>query len=122
MQSLLAENGAKVDAANSIVKIPSSLVQEATRKAPKEMALCGRNTKFDLKLPSKGLPFVAPNGCTNFMNNLETGEKRMTKASDLEDFAILCARASKSRRRLVRHFILSLSILSKPEEPRTNPR
>ncbi len=90
VQSLLAEKGAEVDASRSTVKIPSSLVEEAIRKAPKEMVLCGRNPKFDLKLPSTDFPFVAPNGCTDFMNDLETGEKRMTKASDLKDFAILC--------------------------------
>ena len=90
VQSLLAENGAEVDASRSTVKIPSSLVEEAIKKAPKEMVLCGRNPKFDLKLPSTDFPFVAPNGCTAFMNDLETGEKRMTKISDLKDFAVLC--------------------------------
>ncbi|MGD8506540.1 MAG: trimethylamine methyltransferase family protein, partial [Candidatus Bathyarchaeota archaeon] len=90
VQSLLAENGAEIDASHSIVKIPSSLVEEAIKKAPKEMILCGRTPEFDLKLPTTEFPFVAPNGCTNFMNDLETGEKRMTKTSDLKDFAILC--------------------------------
>ena len=90
VQSLLAENGAEVDAARSIVKIPSSLVEEAIKKAPKEMVLCARNPKFDLKLPTTDFPFVGPSGCAPFMNDLETGEKRMAKASDLRDFAILC--------------------------------
>ncbi len=90
VQSLLGEKGAEVDASRSTVKIPSSLVEEAIKKAPKEMTLCGRNPKSDLKLPTTDFPFVAPNGCTTFMNDLETGEKRMTKASDLRDFAILC--------------------------------
>jgi trimethylamine--corrinoid protein Co-methyltransferase len=89
VQSLLAENGAKIDAASSIVKIPSSLVEEAIRKAPKEIVLCGRNPKFDLKLPSKDFTFVATSGYATFMRDLETGEKRMTKTSDLRDFAIL---------------------------------
>jgi trimethylamine--corrinoid protein Co-methyltransferase len=89
VQSLLAENGAKIDATNSIAKIPSSLVEEAIRKAPKEIVLCGRNQKFDLKLPSKDFTFVATSGYATFMRDLETGEKRMTKTSDLRDFAIL---------------------------------
>jgi len=89
VQSLLAENGAKVDVASSIVKIPSSLVEEAIKKAPKEMVLCGRDPKFDLKLPSKDFPFVATSGFSVFMRDFETGEKRMTKSSDLKDFAIL---------------------------------
>jgi len=89
VQSLLAENGAEVDAARSIVKIPSSLVEEAIKKAPKEMVLCGRNPKFDLKLPVKDFPFVATSGFSVFMRDFKTGEKRMTKSSDLKDFAIL---------------------------------
>ena len=89
VQSLLAENGAEVDSVRSIVKIPSSLVEEAVKKAPKEMVLCGRDPKFDLKLPSKNFTFIATSGYANFMRDLETGEKRMTKTSDLRDFAIL---------------------------------
>ena len=89
VQSLLAENGAKVDASPSIVKIPSSLVEEAIKKAPKEIILCGRDPKFDLKLPSKDFTFIATSGYATFVRDLETGEKRMTKTSDLRDFAIL---------------------------------
>jgi trimethylamine--corrinoid protein Co-methyltransferase len=89
VQSLLVENGAKVDVASSIVNIPSSLVEEAIKKAPKEMVLCGRNPKFDLKLPAKNFPFVATSGFSVFMRDFKTGEKRMTKSSDLKDFAIL---------------------------------
>jgi len=89
VQSLLAENGAKVDASHSIVKIPSSLVEEAIRKAPKEIVLCGRNPKFDLKLPSKDFTFIATSGFATFMRDFETREKRMTKTSDLRDFVIL---------------------------------
>jgi trimethylamine--corrinoid protein Co-methyltransferase len=89
VQSLLAENGAEIDSTHSIAKIPSSLVEEAVKKAPEEMILCGRNPKFDLKLPAKDFPFVGLNGCSAFMRDFETGEKRRTKASDLKDFAIL---------------------------------
>jgi trimethylamine--corrinoid protein Co-methyltransferase len=89
VQSLLAENGAEVDAAHSIVKIPSSLVEEAVKKAPKKMVLCGRDPKFDLELPTKDFPYVATSGFATFMRDFETGEKRMTKSSDLKNFAVL---------------------------------
>ncbi len=89
VQKLLAENGAKVDYTRSIAKIPSSLVEEAIKKAPKEMTLCGRDPKFDLKLPSKEYTFIATSGYASFIRDFKTGEKRMTKASDLSDFAIL---------------------------------
>jgi trimethylamine--corrinoid protein Co-methyltransferase len=89
VQNLLAENGAEIDGAGSIVKIPSFLVEEAIGEAPKEIVLCGRNPKFDLKLPSKDFTFVATSGYATFIRDLVTGEKRMTKTSDLRDFAIL---------------------------------
>jgi len=89
VQSLLAENGAEVDASCSIVKIPSSLVEETIKKAPREMVLCGRDPDFDLKIPVKDLPFVATSGFSVFMRDFESGEKRMTNSSDLKDFAVL---------------------------------
>jgi trimethylamine--corrinoid protein Co-methyltransferase len=89
VQSLLAENGAEVDDSRSTVKIPDTLVEEAIRKAPKEMVLCGRNPNLDLSLPVKDLPFVATSGFSVFMRDFETGEKRMTNSSDLKDFAVL---------------------------------
>ncbi|NIR86326.1 hypothetical protein GWO13_01655 [Candidatus Bathyarchaeota archaeon] len=89
VQSLLAENGAEVDSSRSIVKIPSSLVEEAIKKAPKEIVLCGRDSRFDLKLPSKDYTFLATSGYATFMRDLKTGEKRRTKTSDLKDFTIL---------------------------------
>jgi len=90
VQELLAENGAEVDSARSIVKIPSSLVEEAIKKAPKEMVLCARDPKFDLKLPTADFPFTSLNGIAPLVKDLETGEYRAAKASDLRDFAILC--------------------------------
>jgi trimethylamine--corrinoid protein Co-methyltransferase len=89
VQSLLAENGAEVDFPRSIVKLPSSLVEEAIKKAPKEIVLCGRNPKFDLKLPSKDYTYLALSGYASFIRDFKTGEKRMTTTSDLKDFAIL---------------------------------
>jgi len=89
VQSLLVENGAEVDDSRSTVRIPDALVEEAISKAPKEMVLCGRNPNCDLNLPVKDLPFVATSGTMVFMRDFETGEKRMTKSSDLKDFAVL---------------------------------
>jgi trimethylamine--corrinoid protein Co-methyltransferase len=89
VQSLLAENGAKIDVANAIVKIPNSLVEDSIKKAPKKIVLCGRNPKFDLKLPSKDFTFIATSGYSTFIRDFKTGEKRMTKTSDLRDFTII---------------------------------
>jgi len=89
VQSLLRENGAEVDASSSIVKIPSSLVEEAVKKAPKEIVLYGRDPKYDLKLPSKSFTFIATSGFATFTRDFETGEKRMTTSVDLKNFAVL---------------------------------
>ena len=89
VQSLLRENGAEVDASSSIVKIPSSLVEEAIKKAPKEIVLYGRDPKYDLKLPSKSFTFIATSGFATFTRDFETGEKRMTTSVDLKNFAVL---------------------------------
>jgi trimethylamine--corrinoid protein Co-methyltransferase len=89
VQELLVEHGAEIDSEYSTVKIPGSLVEECLRKAPREIILCGRDSKFDLKLPSHAFPFVATNGTTTFVRDMETGERRPARSEDLRDFAVL---------------------------------
>ena len=86
VRRLLAENGAEVD--GDIVKIPGSLVEEAIKKAPKEMTLCAREPKCDLKIPAGDFPFAATSGFSPFVDDFETGERRYSTSSDLKDFAI----------------------------------
>ena len=88
VRRLLAENGAEVN--DAIVKIPSSLVEEAVKKVPKEMTLCAREPNCDLKIPSNDFHFLATTGFSPFVTtNLETGERRKSTSSDLKDFAII---------------------------------
>lgn len=89
VQKLLAEKGANVDAARSIVRIPNSMVEEALELVPNEMVLCGRERRFDLKIPAEDGPFVATSGFASFIRDFETGERRMSRSSDLRDFAVL---------------------------------
>jgi len=89
VRRLLAEFGAEVDVSRSTVKIPSSLVKEAIKKAPEKIVLCGRDPKFDIELPAKDFPYVATSGFAPFIRDFETGERRMSRSSDLRDFAIL---------------------------------
>ena len=77
-RTLLVENGAELNSAHSIVKIPSSLVEEAIKKAPKEIVLYGREPKFDLKLPSKDITFVAPNGTPIFIRDIAVSYTHLT--------------------------------------------
>jgi len=89
IRTLMAEKGAEVDEKRSIVKIPETLVEEALKKAPKEIILCGREPKHDLKLPSREIPFAATGGIITFIRDMETGEKRMSTSTDLKNFAII---------------------------------
>ncbi|MEE9192552.1 MAG: trimethylamine methyltransferase family protein, partial [Candidatus Aerophobetes bacterium] len=87
VRRLLAENGAEVS--GDIVKIPSSLVEEAIERAPEEITLSAREPKCDLKLPAGDFPFQATSGFSPFVDDFETGERRESTSSDLKDFAII---------------------------------
>jgi len=87
VRKLLAKNGAVVN--DKIVKIPSSLVEEAIKKAPQEITLGARDSKWDLKIPSNDLPFLSTSGFSSFVDDFETGKRRKSTGSDLKDFAVI---------------------------------
>ena len=87
VRRLLAKNGAEVS--GDIVKIPSSLVEEAIERAPEKITLSAREPKCDLKLPADDFPFLATSGFSPFVDDFETGERRKSTSSDLKDFAII---------------------------------
>ena len=88
VRKLLADNGAEVD--GEIVKIPKPMVEEAARRAPREIILGARDPKCDLKIPGGEFPFIATSGFSPFITtNLETKERRQSTSSDLRDFAIV---------------------------------
>ena len=89
VRNLLLEHGAEVD--GEIVRIPSSMVEEALKKAPRRIVLAARDPKFDLKLPTEqGYPYVTVTGSPNKVYDLETGEKREATLEDLRSFVVLC--------------------------------
>jgi trimethylamine--corrinoid protein Co-methyltransferase len=87
---LLENGGARIDKKNMRASIPESLVKETIRKAPKKMCLAARNPMQDMVVPRPGPPFMATNGTAVYMTDMDTGEKRTTKGSDLKDFMVLC--------------------------------
>jgi trimethylamine--corrinoid protein Co-methyltransferase len=89
VQDMLKAEGAESDAGSNLVRIPPSMVEEAIKKAPKEITMCGREPEDDVRLPAKGFPFATLSGFAVFMRDMETGEKRSTTSSDLRKFAIL---------------------------------
>ena len=88
VRKLLAEDGAEID--GDIVKIPKAMVEEAVRRAPREITLGARDPKCDLKIPAEEFPFMATSGTSPFVDDFETGERRRSTASDLKDFALVC--------------------------------
>jgi len=88
VRKLLAENGAEID--GDIVKIPEPMVEEAVRRAPREIILGAREPKWDLKIPADEFPFMSASGLSPFVDDFETGERRYSTSSDLKDFALVC--------------------------------
>ena len=88
VRKLLAEDGAEID--GDIVKIPKPMVEEAVRRAPREIILGARDPKCDLKIPAEEFPFMSASGLSPFVDDFETGERRYSTASDLKDFALVC--------------------------------
>jgi len=72
---ILDDAGALVDYKRKMAKIPSDLVEEALRKAPKHFRLYARNPKFDVKLDGKHVYF-STDGIGIATIDFETGEKR----------------------------------------------
>ena len=88
VRKLLAENGAEID--GNIVKIPKPMIEEAVRRAPREITLGAREPKWDLKIPAEEFPFMSSSGLSPFVDDFETGERRYSTSSDLKDFALVC--------------------------------
>ena len=88
VRKLLAENGAEID--GNIVKIPKPMIEEAVRRAPREITLGAREPKWDLKIPTEEFPFMSSSGLSPFVDDFETGERRYSTSSDLKDFALVC--------------------------------
>jgi len=86
---MLREEGAEVDLDKNIARIPEATINDAIKKAPKELTLGARDPKRDLRIPVDRFPFVSTGGVTVFMTDFETGERRKATSKDLADFARL---------------------------------
>jgi trimethylamine--corrinoid protein Co-methyltransferase len=86
---LLEKAGASVDYESQVAKIPEKMVNQALETVPKEITLCGRDPKHDLKMPVKGYPYTTTNGLAPFVNDYETGEYRYSTRKDIAGFTRL---------------------------------
>jgi trimethylamine--corrinoid protein Co-methyltransferase len=79
---LLEDAGCAVDQKTSIAKIPGNLVEEAIRKAKKNLTLCARTPKYDVVLDGRRTYCTTDGNGTSVMD-FKTGKRRMSTSEDL---------------------------------------
>ena len=79
---LLEDAGCTVDYKNSGAKIPGNLVEEAIKKAKKNITLCARNPKYDVVLDGRRVYCTTDGNGTSVMD-FESGKRRMSTSKDL---------------------------------------
>ena len=82
---VFSKNGADVDHKDGRVRIPQHLVEESLRKAPKQIVLCGRNSKYDILLEDSRVYFGMGGTPTPFIRDVETGGFRRPTKKDFAD-------------------------------------
>ncbi|MDM8538246.1 trimethylamine methyltransferase family protein, partial [Desulfobacterales bacterium HSG17] len=82
---ILKKNGAKVDYADNIAKIPEEMVNAALKTAPKSFVCGARVSDNDFALPSTYSGYVLDNGGI-FTRDFKTGERRKATAQDHYEF------------------------------------
>jgi len=83
---IFADNGAKVDWDEQIVRIPPDLVHTAMATAPRSFVLGGREERFDLTLDGTA-SHLASDGCGVHVIDPVTREKRASRKADVEMMA-----------------------------------
>lgn len=81
---LLRKNGAQVDEASQIARLPAAMLDEALAAAPKSFVLGARNPAYDYALPSPTTRYCQ-DGTGSFAIDFATGEKRYGTVADITD-------------------------------------
>ena len=81
---VLEKNGARVDYAEKLAKIPREMVDQALKTAPKSFVLGARNPEFDVAYPSAHTGYVLDCGGV-FTFDYKKGERRYSTLQDCED-------------------------------------
>ncbi|MCJ7607557.1 MAG: trimethylamine methyltransferase family protein, partial [Thermoplasmata archaeon] len=87
---MLEHGGAIVDWEAMTAYIPEYMVDDAVKKLPKEITLCGRLPERDISAPRPGPPYMATNGTAVYITDLETGARRTSMGRDLRDLMLVC--------------------------------
>lgn len=85
-QNMYRRAGCRVE--GDIVKIPEYIVEEAIRTSPGSPHICGREEKYDVPM-QKGRTYFCPVGQPCYVNDLETGEYRLSTLEDVRNTARL---------------------------------
>jgi len=84
---IFADAKANVDFDKKIVKIPSHLVADYLKKAPRHYTLAGRRPELDAKIGGENGTYFYCSGEAPNVVDLETGERRRSIKSDVENMA-----------------------------------
>jgi trimethylamine--corrinoid protein Co-methyltransferase len=84
---ILADAGAHVDFDDRIVKIPAQLVDDSLGTAPRRYTLCGRRPELDADIGGDEGTYFYCSGEAPKIVDLETGERRHSVKSDIENMA-----------------------------------
>jgi trimethylamine--corrinoid protein Co-methyltransferase len=105
-------HGASVDHESMIVCAKPELIEEAMKKAPPAYSLGARDPQQDCPLDGNHV-FAGTDGCGVEIIDIETGERRMSKLSDVGDIA----RVADATEEVGFHWV-ALSAQDKPVETR----
>ena len=83
---ILEEAGCTVNYRKHLALIPPHLVKEALMRKPKNVTLCARNPKNDLRLDGRH-SFLCTDGSGTYTIDPETGERRVSTKKDLSTSA-----------------------------------
>jgi trimethylamine--corrinoid protein Co-methyltransferase len=84
---VFADARADVDFEKRIVRIPSHLVADSLKKAPRRYTLCGRRLELDAKIGSGEGTYFYCSGEAAKVVDLNTGERRLSMKRDVENMA-----------------------------------
>ncbi len=85
--NIFADAGANVDFDKKLVKIPGQLVIDSLKKAPRRYTLCGRRPELDADIGGEDGTYFYCSGEAPKIVDLETGERRHSIKSDVENMA-----------------------------------
>jgi len=94
VRGMLKENGADVDEATRIVRIPEAMVTKALASAPKSFVLGGYKPENDFQLPAQETGYTL-DGTGTYTQDFVTGERRYARLQDITDSARVFNRMDK---------------------------